>query len=120
MALRQLSADEVLFLVDVEQDAEDVHTHMPRTGDELADLLREQLLLERLRHGDKWAWAWITVTVHWRNFQADACLGGCTFDDELDFLQSDAHRTLREQALASLQTTLQTAFSRLQELECAG
>lgn len=119
MALRQLREEEVFFTLEVEEDTMEVRGNALCSGDPAVDKAAEDVIVERLRCGDTLAWAWVKVTVTWRSFQASASLGGCSYNDKQEFLQCDYYKALKEEALSTLQTNLQTAFCLLQELACA-
>lgn len=116
MRLRQLREDEVLFTLGVCEDYMDVKGNVLYSGDEEEDTKYENEILDRLRRDDVWAWAHVTITASWRSFQASAGLGGCTYADEQEFRKCPNYEQLKTDALAALQTNIQTAFHLLLEL----
>jgi hypothetical protein len=116
--LRKLKASEVEFSLDVEQDDVPVRGNALCSGDDELDKQAEDEILTRLRWGDPWAWAQVTVTAMWNGFFGHAHLGGCSYRDAKEFCQPGGYYDdLCKEALDDLNDSIADHARRLQPLE---
>lgn len=116
MQIRELTADEVEFTLEIEDDG------VPEEGDfdsgepERDEELRKELR-ERLASGDLWAWCTVVVTAKWKGWKGVDTLGGCSYKDEADFRQDDGYfGDMKERALEDLNKSLAKCAAELAEL----
>ena len=91
--------DKIVFTLTCEQD---FTTDMEN---ELADCTCPkdlEILRERLKRGDDWAWAEVTVTATYGDFTGMAHLGGCSYDSEEDFRDGGYLEAMEDDAMYDL------------------
>lgn len=106
-----------VFFAPEEEDI-GVRGNISVSGDDVFDRTVEDAVIERLEYGDIWAWfrahVVVTTSVEGVPFTGHAYLGGCSYDDRDDFMESAADylRDLRDEALADLRTELNRVIKR--------
>ncbi len=115
--VRLLTAADVEFRLVVEREHVPVEGNVLASGDEAEDRAYEESILGRLRKGDTWAWAAVTVEARWRDYVGRDHLGCCTYADEGEFRAPDGYYPqMCEEALAELNRVVQDAAADLAEL----
>lgn len=119
MRIRELTADEVEFTLEIEEDG------VPEEGDfdsgepEKDEELRRELR-KRLANGDLWAWCTVVVTAKWKGWKGVDTLGGCSYKDEADFRQEDGYfGDMKERALEDLNKSIAKCAAEIGELAVA-
>jgi hypothetical protein len=77
--------DQATIEILTEQDHASVRGNALASGDDDEDRAAEDEILERLEHGDIWAWAAVQVRATWQGITASDYLGCCSYRDEEDF-----------------------------------
>lgn len=96
-----------VFFAPEEEDI-GVRGNISASGDDALDKAVEDAIIDRLERGDLWAWfnahVTVTVSVDGVPFMGHANLGGCSYADRDDFMESAADylTDLRDEALADL------------------
>lgn len=116
MRIRELQADEVVFLVNCEEE------HLPIKGnasaiDEETDAANEKWIIDQLNAGNEWAWCCVKVTATWRGFEGADYLGGCSYLSYEDFLKNGAYEDMKAEALHDLNAQIANQITILKELE---
>jgi hypothetical protein len=110
---RKLTAAEVTFTVEAEQDDLRVRGNALASGDDAEDKACEDEILRRLDAGDVWAWACVTVKASWRGFVGADTLGACSYEHEGDFRECDYFTDMCKNALEDLNRTIAEIEKRL-------
>lgn len=116
MKLRSLREDEVTFTFEAESEDIPLEGHFD-SGDAEADAEMVAELRQRLERGDIYAWFCAKVTASWKGYSASDYGGGCSYENEKDFLKCDYYSDLKARALDSLNKEIQEAAEMLSELE---
>jgi hypothetical protein len=115
---RELTADEVTFTVEAEQEREPVRGNAMASGDDAADKEVEDAIIERLNSGDVWAWASVKVTARWKGFTGADYLGCCSYEDEASFVAPGGYYDdMKVRALEELNARIAETAGELSELE---
>lgn len=101
------------YTIEIEEDAMAVRGNAMASGDDAADREVENEILDRLRRGDTWAWATVTVSAEVDGFRGTAQLGGCSYRDETDFREGGYFADMCIEARHELRAKLETAVSAL-------
>ncbi len=118
--VRELTAEEVEFTLEVEDEHIPVEGHFATDEPEL-DRKQEQEILSRLRRGDTWAWCCVKVTAKWKNFTGVDYLGCCSYEDEEDFKQEGGYwEDMKSEALDALNKKIAETAASLSELASKG
>lgn len=114
---------EIKFWVDHEEDDAPVRGNAMVSGDEVADRTLENAILMRLRYGDLWAWARVTVCasieIDGQIFVGKDHLSGCSYRDEVEFKADGYFEQMKREAVADLCTELKVAIARGKSAEFA-
>lgn len=103
MAIRK---EDVEWTVSVEQDPAPVRGNALASGDDDLDKKVENEILDRLSHGDVWAWASVIVTGRYKSLEESIHLGACSYEDEEDFRNDVYFEDLQQEVLDSLNEQL--------------
>lgn len=119
-AFKPLTESDVAFEEGCEQEFIPVRGNYMATDDAEADRLAEDELLDRLEHGDSSAWCILTVKATWKGFVGHASLGGFVFPrgnsgPQNEEYAAEEYASLRIEALADLNESIQSAFEVLRE-----
>jgi hypothetical protein len=115
--VRLLTADEVEFGLMADMDEVPVRGNAIATGDDAADREYENEIITRLKWGDAWAWAQVTVIAKWNGFAGRATLGGCSHRDEKEFRRPGGYfDDLKTEALADLNSVIASHAEKLKPL----
>jgi hypothetical protein len=110
---KPLTAADVTFSLRIELEDVPVKGAFA-SGDDAADKRDEEIILERLRGGDTWAWCCVFVTATWRAYSASDNLGCCSYADEADFKQEGGYyEDMCDAALARLNANLEENYRAL-------
>ena len=82
---------EATFTLQVVEDSTPVRGNAMASGDEAYDREVEEGILSRLDEGDIWGWAWIHMTATWNGLEGEDSLGGCSYEDEADFIKNSGY-----------------------------
>jgi hypothetical protein len=107
MKLRHLRPDEVIFTVNITNDLD---TPVKSTVHANGEYLSVDIILERVRSGDRYAWFTATVTASWHNLIAPDWKWGISFENGQAFLASDTYGGMKTKALERLQYVLEEKF----------
>lgn len=83
------------------------HYEWESTGDDLEDHFDNEATVteirKRIEEDDLFAWFYVKVTATWGSIMGDPVyLGGCSYEDEADFLACEMSKELRHQAYNEL------------------
>jgi hypothetical protein len=122
-----MSKPEITFSISIEEDDLAVKGNAMASGDDAFDKEVEEGILDRLRRGDTWAWACVTVFAKCQGYEGRAILGGCSYNDEEDFKKGGYYEDMmieaREDLFKSLEREVsqgEKAVSLLRDLQEAG
>lgn len=116
--MRQITLEEIDFSLIVEQDFIGVRGNAIASGDEQFDKQYEDGILDRLDSGDEWAWAMVEIRGTWNGISASDYLGGCTYDDEQDFIENSGYYDdMREAVRAEIQKQVEAIAANIAEWE---
>lgn len=116
MQVRKLTAEEVEFTVEAEQDDIPIRGSFS-SGDDEADEQLAKEIERRLNCGDVWAWASVKVTAKWKGYKGVDYLGACSYKDEADFKQDGGYYgDMKERALEDLNESIARIASEVGEL----
>jgi len=114
MKVRELTADEVVFSLKIEED--DLPMDFD-SGDKERDGQLRRELKDRLADGDLWAWCTVVVTAQWKDWKGEDTLGGCSYKDEADFRQDDGYfGDMKDRALEDLNKGIARTAETIEEL----
>ena len=117
---REQFLQEVEYELIAEQDEIPVRGNALASGDETLDRQVEDDILARLDNGDIWAWASVKVTATWRGFEGHDYLGGCSYEDEDDFVKrSGFYEDMKGEALRDLEAAIHAASEAIQAYQPA-
>jgi hypothetical protein len=117
MAVRKLTADEVEFSLEIEDEDIPVEGHFA-TDEPEKDRALEKEILDRLRRGDLWAWCTVVVTARWKDWKGVNSLGGCSYESEADFRKDDGYfGDLKDRALDDLNESIAKVAESIAELQ---
>jgi len=120
MNIRPIRFEETTIRVLAEPDFIPVEGNACASGDDTFDREIERNILCRLQQGDVWAWAAVTIIVAWGPFEAQACLGCCSYTDEDDFRQPGGYfDDMVAEALDELNRTVRESYQQMKEREMA-
>ena len=120
MDWKPLSREEVTIRLKAEPEFIPVEGNASASGDDAFDQEVAHNILCRIRQGDVWAWAMVTVTVSWGPFSASDHLGCCSYANEDNFRQPGGYfDDMIDEALGELNKTTLDAYQRLKERELA-
>jgi hypothetical protein len=121
--MRDLTESEVSFSVHVELDEFSEIEGSFATGDAEADAAQVAEIQERVRGGDVWAWAFVTVVAEYTTaggtrFTGSDGLGGCCYKDEADFCQEGGYfEDMKAEALYNLNQEIRERMERARKLD---
>lgn len=107
--LRKLSLSEVEITLTNESELDD-------PADQIDDAESVAWVREQRNAGNEWAWCCAIVTVRWNGFEANECLGGCSYKSGEDFRDGPYFADLCNEALGHLNAEIASAYARLAEL----
>jgi hypothetical protein len=117
MTLRKITEKDVLFTLSAEVDDAEVDGHFA-TDDAEADAKMVADIKERLRNGEVWAWACVTMTANWEGcLTASTSLGCCSYENEEDFKKDDYFPDMKQELLDDLNKQAEGMFKLLKTLE---
>lgn len=115
MRFKPLEASEVVFSFRVEEECYTPVRGQFASGDDAADKLQEDEIIDRLHCGDSYAWCCIIVEATWKGHKGGESLGCCSLAGESDVEPTIVEHGMREGALADLNARLQASLETLQE-----
>lgn len=92
--------------IKVEDDDLPIRGNLICTGDDKLDRKFEDEVIGRVHIGDVWAWAAVTVTVNHAGCEAYDHLGGCCYEDELQFKRGGYYYDMIHQCLDQIKAEL--------------
>ncbi|MCR4330242.1 MAG: hypothetical protein NUV65_06900 [Candidatus Roizmanbacteria bacterium] len=113
--MRELEENEVTFTISVEPEDIPVVGNCSAIDSE-TDKEIEDWIFSELENGNIWAWAWVTVTAHWKGFSASDYLGACSYESEEAFRKGGYFEDMKAEALHNLNSELKIAFAAIEEL----
>lgn len=113
--LRELSADEVEFTIDIDVETQKIEGNCSAI-DEETDKETYDWIINELNHCNRWAWCIVIVTASWQGFIGMDCLGCCSYKNEQAFKDSDYYEDMKTKALANLNQSLQNNDEKLKQL----
>jgi hypothetical protein len=109
--LRKLTRDDVTINLEVDYDDTPVRGNLVCSDEPELDKRDEDEVFRRLGRGDVWAWALVKVTAKWNGFRAVTYLGGCTYDNEEQFMESGGYyEDMIDEALEDLNAQVQESY----------
>ena len=84
------SAD-IQYSISVVPEEIPVHNNIVDSGDKEYDMKTESEIIARINNGDAWAWGIVCVTGKWKFLEAHSYIGGCSYENEQDFIDSCTH-----------------------------
>jgi hypothetical protein len=101
-AVRTLTAEDVEFRLEPQDEDIPVRGNVLASGDDEEDKAAEDDVLERVKH-NIWAWCCVKVSAIWKGIEGTDYLGCCSYKDEEDFkLHSGYYEDMKEAALVDL------------------
>lgn len=88
------------------------------SGDDEYDCEVENTIIDRLNDGDQWAWCIVKVTVRLVDdfaISESVYLGGCSYDDEDDFLLGGYYEDMVSEAKENLKNRLENLKNLISE-----
>ena len=82
LKLRELTQEEVTFIVEVEPEETPVSGNVVASGDESYDREVESRIIKRVESGDLLAWCTLKTTASWGGYAITIHLGCCTIDSD--------------------------------------
>lgn len=117
--MRKLTEKDVDFELTVGFDDLQVRGNAMASGDDALDKKVEDEIIARLDDGDVWAWAQVTVTARWEDFDGHDYLGACSYKDEADFKQKGGYwESMKAQALDDLNKNVLAAKEKIDTSRC--
>lgn len=89
--LKQLTKEDCDITILIELDDIPVRGNAMASGDDSYDKEIEDEIISRVNDGDVWAWAFVIVRASWHNYSGQDSLGGCSYKNEEDFVNSDGY-----------------------------
>ena len=114
--IRKLTAAEVTFSIECEEEHIPVRGNALASGDDEEDRACENEIIARLDRGDLWAWCTVKVTARWGDYEASEYLGCCSYENEKDFKAGGYYEQMRDEALTRLQAEIERAAEGLAPL----
>jgi hypothetical protein len=102
----------VTYEISVDTDDTPIHGNAQASGDDEDDTCAENDILSRLRHGDIWAWASVTVLATCGEFSGSNSLGCCSYKDQDEFEKDQYYKDMKAEALEDLRRNLLSAVKR--------
>lgn len=108
-----------LATIELTAEADDtpVRGNASASGDDAADLQVEDAIFDRLRDGDVWAWACVTVKASYRGYEGTSVVGGCTYEGDKEFKEGQDFVSMKYEACRGLADALESSEENLDELE---
>lgn len=72
------------------------------SGDDAFDKKVEDEIIERFNGGDIWAWCTVEVQAEFKGITASDHLGGCSYNDEKDFMAGGYYEDMVKTAVGEL------------------
>lgn len=113
--------DDVDVVIDVEQEDIPIRGNLIDSGDENYDQKCEAEIISRLDSGDVWAWCRVKVTVtpkelkYTGNHSGVSYLGGCSYESQEEFEQSDYYIDMIDWALEDLNNNSKVIYEVLKD-----
>lgn len=85
---KKLTKSDCDITIIAEVDDIPVRGNAMASGDDIYDKEVEDEIISRLNNGDVWAWANVTITASWSGLYGSDNLGGCSYKNEDDFINS--------------------------------
>lgn len=92
---------QVEFKITAEQDDIDPRG-MFASGSDKQDEETLQAIYDSLEDGNTWAWASVKVECHYKGLTGTDYLGGCSYEDEEDFMRDAYYQDMKNAAYADL------------------
>jgi len=100
----------------IEPDWFPVEGNLIASGDEELDRETEAEVRDRLKHGETWAWAAVTVEAEVDEITGEDTLCGCSYRDTAEFIQPGGYwQDMKKQALLALRRRCQQTLAKTQE-----
>lgn len=112
-----LREEDVEYRILAEHEDAPVRGCFMSSGDPDFDREVENEIIARLDRGHEWAWCRVRVEARWQGLVGVATLGGCSFENESDFIRSDDCWSLKLEALAELNAQVVELREKLSELD---
>lgn len=108
---------EVEYTITCEPADLEIEGNAMASGDDEVDKAAEDAIREQLESGNEWAWCYVKVTAHWKNWTGVDGLGGCSYKNEADFKRDGYYEDMKAQALDNLRANVQHHADEAEELE---
>lgn len=94
--------DQVEFTIEAEEETISVRGNAIASGDTALDKKVEDEIFRKLEY-TQWAWCCVCVTAKWKGLKGTDYLGGCSYDDEEDFIKTSGYFDgMKQQAFNNL------------------
>ena len=100
---RKLDADEVEFSIECLEEDQQVRGNAQASGDDEQDKYAEDMIIEQLENGNRWAWCTVKVTARFEDLEGHDYLGCCSYSDEEEFKRGGYWEDMKARALNELQ-----------------
>ena len=110
MVHTETDADGIIYAVGIEPEIIEVRGNTLASGDDAEDKGCEDEILERLKHGDIWAWACVSVTATFEGFTGSNELGCCSYKDTQDFIGCGEFDTMQSEARRDMFDAMMDAY----------
>lgn len=115
--LRNLTANEVKFTIEANEDYTPIRGNLINSGDLEYDLKVENEIIDQVNCGNVWAWCWVKVVAHWNGFQGADTLGSCSYASRRDFVENSGYyEDMKDIALANLNEEIAVQYNRMLSL----
>ncbi len=115
--MRKLTAADVTFTIEIEEDETPVRGNVMCTEEPELDKAEEDEVIRRLDNGEVEAWCGVVVTATWEfdghEYTGEDALWGNTLTDDYTKETCVADNCMKEQALDDLNATLAKLYARL-------
>jgi len=106
MKIKTLTAQDVEFVLECEEEHIPVRGNLSVSGDDAQDRKDENKVLRQLEYGNQWAWCSVKMTAKYKEFEGVDYLGGCSYKSEKDFREGGYFEDMKVQALEALNTNI--------------
>jgi len=114
--IRKLEISEVIFSITCLEEYMPIRGNVCCSGDSDYDRKIEDMIIKN-SEWNPWAWCAIRVTANWNNLIGEDYLGGCSYENERDFiLNSGYYEDMKQFALDDLNNKVNNYFHEIGQL----
>lgn len=113
MKPRILREKEVTFHIVVYPEYLKVRGNVQRSDDEASDRESEDIITKAINSGNPWAWCVVEVRAEYNGFCGSDFLGGCSYDNEAEFIADWCYEDMKCVALLALNCAISQVYDRI-------